>query len=296
MPSGAVPTPVGTAAYDESNLPDVAQAVRESETETQPPSKRKMESDVWKPKKGAAVPAEEPVYEEPPAPKRRKEKPIEEDLSEATKAAVRLDSDQWKPKPSGAQPTDAELGIAPLGDTPTSDGKKRKRSQSGDEMAPMSDDVRRGGQVTEGSAEWSPVASAKLSPQEQRTQAMLNSLKPMPQTGTSVIVKVNRDVNNPDDAMKPFYSLEKFSGPQFGRHREFERRVIYKQNNKSPVKGYDFFIDEVDRKQEKHYLYYYKVDPKTKKAKLIATEKHEKVTFLSNYDIGSEDAGKIDRE
>jgi hypothetical protein len=72
--------------------------------------------------------------------------------------------------------------------------------------------------------------------------------------------------------------------------------VIYKQNKKSPVKGYDFYIDEVDRKQEKHYLYYYKLDPKTKKSKLIATEKHEQVTFLGNYDIGSEDKGKIKYE
>ena len=71
---------------------------------------------------------------------------------------------------------------------------------------------------------------------------------------------------------------------------------MYKQNKYSPMKGYEFYIDEVDRKQEKHYLYYYKIEPRTKKAKLIATEKHEQVTFLSNYDIGSEDKGKIDRE
>ena len=122
---------------------------------------------------------------------------------------------------------------------------------------------------------------------------MINTLK---SNTNQPVVKVNRDINNPEEGVLPYYSLEKYSGAQFGRHREFERRVMYKQNKNSPMKGYEFYIDEVDRKQEKHYLYYYKIDPATKKAKLIATEKHERVTFLTNYDIGSEDKGKIERE
>jgi hypothetical protein len=156
----------------------------------------------------------------------------------------------------------------------------------------MSDQARHSGLVKAGD-KWVPApGNPQLGSKEERELAMLNNLKPV----TKPIVKVNRDINNPEEGITPFYSLEKFSGGQYGRHREFERRVIYKQNKKSSVQGYDFYIDEVDRKQEKHYLYYYKVDPKTKKVKLVATEKHEKVSFLSNYDVGAEDKGKISRD
>lgn len=341
--SGPIPTiakPVGTAAYDESSLPDVSQAVKENEAESKgepktgksegdkwtpkksvpppappveelpppPPAKKtpppvenlddaqkaamKMESDKWKPTTATPTPAE-PVEDLPPLPSKKKQpEPVAEDISAAQKAALKMESDTWKPKGPSATPTDAELGLVPLEGAPGS--KVARKPGVVDDMVPMSDAVKRGGQVNQGGEQWSPTASAKLSPQEQQQLAMTNNLKPVSQR--PAIVKVNRDVNNPEEGVKPFYSLEKYSGPQYGRHREFERRVIYKQNTKTSVKGYDFYIDEVDRKQEKHYLYYYRVDPKTKKAKLIATEKHEKVTFLSNYDIGSEDKGKIDHE
>ncbi|OGR89923.1 MAG: hypothetical protein A2992_00905 [Elusimicrobia bacterium RIFCSPLOWO2_01_FULL_59_12] len=263
---GSLPAPSASSAYDEAGLPDVTQAVQENQTESAASRSR-----------------------------RRQRETVAEDIREAQKAAARLDSDQWTPKSGAAAPlSDAELGLVPLEGSGSSPARRARRRTQEDEMVPMSEEVRRGGRVTEGSEAWSPSATApKLSAKEQQTLAMLNNLK---QVAPVPVVKVNRDVNNPEEGVKPFYSLEKFSGPQYGRHREFERRVIYKQNRKSAVKGYEFYIDEVDRKQEKHYLYYYKVDPKTKKAKLIATEKHEQVAFLSNYDIGSEDKGKIDYE
>jgi hypothetical protein len=262
-----------------------------------PPSKRSLESDAWKPKptKEVALPGEA-VDLPPPPPKTEKPKPAPEediDLSAAQKAAAKMESDQWTPKPAPATPSDAELGITNLEDI---SGKRAGRPKKvSDDMAGMSDAVKSGGQVGEGSEAWEPKStSQKLSAKEEQQLAMANNLKP--NVGASRPVKVNRDVNNPEEGVLPFYSLEKYSGAQYGRHREFERKVIYKQNKKSPVKGYDFYIDEVDRKQEKHYLYYYKLDPKTKKSKLIATEKHEQVTFLGNYDIGSEDKGKIKYE
>ncbi len=291
-----VPTS-GSAVFDESKLPDVAEAVAENEKETK--AGRPSESDRWKPQKTQVASLPSPAAEAvgsaaPSVPQGRGRAPVVvEDLTQAQKAAAKMDSDNWSPQPSGPAPSDADLGL-----NATNEGGdfrrsvRRQHGKSYDDMVPLSDGVKRGGQGAQGSENWSPSAAAKLSAKEEQTLAMINTLKsPSP----TRVTQVNRDVNNPEEGVKPFYSLEKYSGAQFGRHREFERRVIYKQNKKSSLKGYDFYIDEVDRKQEKHYLYYYKIDP-SKKAKLIATEKHEQVTFLSNYDIGSEDKGKIAKE
>lgn len=106
--------------------------------------------------------------------------------------------------------------------------------------------------------------------------------------------KVSHDINNPEEGSRAAPILEKVSGPMYGRHHEYERRVIFKQNPQSTVRGYDYYIDEVDRKEERHFLYYYKRE-KDKKPKLIAVEKHHHVTFLSNYDVGNEGEGKITR-
>jgi hypothetical protein len=290
----------GGGAIDESSLPDVREAITENESESASvqAGKRSVASDQWKPKptQVASLPGEPmPTGEMAPVPTKTRRQVPAEDLSEATKAAARMESENWTPKGPAPTPSDAELGLNNMPEG-QSGGKRRSSKKGGrgvDEMVPMSDEVRQSGQTGAAGENWAPTTrSAKLSAQEEKAQAIASALKPaeMPRP-----IKVNRDVNNPEETVLPFYSLEKFSGAQFGRHREFERRVIYKQNKKSPVKGYDFYIDEVDRKQEKHYLYYYKIDSK-KKAKLIATEKHEKVSFLGNYDIGSEDKGKIDKE
>jgi hypothetical protein len=101
---------------------------------------------------------------------------------------------------------------------------------------------------------------------------------------------VRRDVNNPEEGVMPVNSFEKFSGPRYGRHREYERRFFYGKRPKAPVQDYDFYVDEVDRKKEIHNVYYYK---KGKAPKLVAVQRHTKVTFLSNWDVDKEDAGKV---
>jgi hypothetical protein len=297
-PKPVPPSSPASSAYDDSNLPDVGQAVRENDSE-KPSGRTTTASDQWKPKV-AQMPSTPEVRVEPGVVSPDKSgrgtassASASDDMSEAQRAAAKLDSDAWSPKPSGPAPTDAELGITNASGGTSRRSGRGKSGGTGDSLVPMAEGVRNG-QVGEEGENWAPNSKqAKLSKQDEQTLAMINTLK---SPSNTAVVKVNRDVNNPEEGVKPFYSLEKYSGAQYGRHREFERRVMYKQNIKSSFKGYDFYIDEVDRKQEKHYLYYYKIDTKTKKAKLLATEKHERVTFLSNYDIGSEDKGKLDKE
>jgi hypothetical protein len=135
---------------------------------------------------------------------------------------------------------------------------------------------------------WSPSAVA-VKPEKEKDLSFLDRIRPPPAKP-----KIKRDVGNPEAGVLPVSSFERFEGPMYGRHREFERRVIYTANRRSPVKGYDFYVDEVNRKEEFHNLYYYKFD-KNKKPRLIAVEKHDHVTFLSNYDVDvfKEGKGKI---
>ena len=306
-PTSAGSTPSATqarwpasASSDENNRPDANRAIKEKEAE-----RRRLESDPWKPKPSQVASLPDQGREAAgtavnTTARARRNEVVSEDLTEVQKAAAKLDSDQWTPKPAAPPPSDAELGLnQAMEGSPTRRSARLPTGQAGskksyDDMVPLSDQVKRGGQGGDGSDTWSPTRrSPKLDSKEEQALAMIAALR---SNTVQPVVKVNRDINNPEEGVRPFYSLEKYSGAQFGRHREFERRVIYKQNQRSSLKGYDFFIDEVDRKQEKHYLYYYKIDSATKKAKLIATEKHEHVTFLSNYDIGSEDKGKINRE
>jgi len=106
-------------------------------------------------------------------------------------------------------------------------------------------------------------------------------------------VKISHDINNPEAGVLPVNSFEKFSGPRYGRHREYERRLYFGKKPKSTVQGYDFYVDEVDRKKEIHNVYYYR---KGKVPKLVAVEKHDRVTFMGNYDVDKEDKGKISEE
>jgi len=100
-----------------------------------------------------------------------------------------------------------------------------------------------------------------------------------------------RDVNNPEERVLPVSSFEKFSGPLYGRHREYERRFYPGKKPKAKV-PHDFYVDEVDRKKEIHNIYYYQ-HLKGKAPKLVAVERHDKVSFMGNYDIDKEDKGKI---
>ena len=104
--------------------------------------------------------------------------------------------------------------------------------------------------------------------------------------------RIKRDVNNPEEGVLPVSSFEKFSGSMYGRHREYERRFVPGKNKLAKVPDHDFYVDEIDRKKEIHNIYYY-VHQKGRGPRLIAVERHEKVTFLGNYDIEKEDSGKI---
>lgn len=109
------------------------------------------------------------------------------------------------------------------------------------------------------------------------------------------VVKLNRDVNNPEEGVLPANSFEKFSGPHYGRHREYERRLYFSKKSNAPLtsKEYDFFVDEVDRKKEFHNVYYYVHEAKGHPPRLVAVEKHDRVTFMSNYDVDKENKGKV---
>ncbi len=100
---------------------------------------------------------------------------------------------------------------------------------------------------------------------------------------------VHQDVNNPEEGVLPIHAFEKFSGPRFGRHREYERRVYWGKRAQAPVKDYDFYVDEVDRKKEYQVIYYYR---KGKVPKLVAQERFGDVKFLSNYDVDVSKSGK----
>ena len=122
------------------------------------------------------------------------------------------------------------------------------------------------------------IARAKA--QERQEQA---AAKPKP--------LLKHDISNPEEGVLPVSSFEKFSGPLYGRHREYERRFYPGKNAKSKI-PHDFYVDEVDRKKEIHNIYYYQ-HLKGKAPKLVAVERHDKVSFMSNYDIEKEDKGKI---
>jgi len=106
------------------------------------------------------------------------------------------------------------------------------------------------------------------------------------------VVKVRQDVNNPEEGVLPVSSFEKFSGPMYGRHREYERRFVPGKLKRSKVPVHDFYVDEIDRKKEIHNVYFY-IHQKGKAPRLVAVERHDKVAFLGNYDIDKEDKGKI---
>ena len=222
-------------------------------------------------------------------PSANEEPPVQDLVVQAKKAEAEsapLDSDQWSPtqSPRPAPLPDKVLEAMDAAAKANASRRSSKRSAPADDLVPGP-----AGNAPLESDGWTPSRSRpKLDAKEEQTLAFLERLKPIVHPA-----KVNKDVNNPEEGVMPFNELEKFSGPQYGRHREFERRVVYKPNRHSPVQGYDFYVDEVNRKQETHTLYYYKIDPKSKQAKMIAVEKHDHVAFLSNYDIEADGKGKI---
>jgi hypothetical protein len=87
-------------------------------------------------------------------------------------------------------------------------------------------------------------------------------------------------------------TFEKFQGPAYGNHREYERRFVPGKNRFSKAPDHDFYIDEVDHRKGIHNIYYY-VHQTGMAPKLIALERHQKVSFRENYDIAKEDKGEI---
>jgi len=104
--------------------------------------------------------------------------------------------------------------------------------------------------------------------------------------------RIKLDVNNPEEGVLPVSSFEKFSGPMYGRHREYERHFVPGKNKLAKAPDHDFYVDEVDRKKEIHNIYFY-AHQKGKGPRLVAVERHAKVSFRGNYDIEKEDSGKI---
>jgi hypothetical protein len=133
-----------------------------------------------------------------------------------------------------------------------------------------------------------PVKTVDLDQEVEQIRARENKQE----AAARKVVKIKQDVNNPEEGVLPVSTFEKFSGPMYGRHREYERRFVPGKTRHAKVPNYNFYVDEVDRKKEIHNVYYY-VHQKGKGPRLVAVERHTKVSFLGNYDIEKEDKGKL---
>lgn len=208
------------------------------------------------------------------------------------------DSDKWvpkkvvmpKPAPEPELPATSKqtkVAMLPKAQVDNSiDGLLKKAGEAKGEMPREGDS-------------WVPKNSKAISKEELDMNAELARIKKEEKEKQKKIapsVKVKRDVNNPEEGVLPVSSFEKFSGPMYGRHREYERRFHAGKRGRiaKEVPEHDFYVDEVDRKKEIHNVYYYKHEP-GKAPRLVGVQKHDKVSFLSNYDIGKEDSGKISK-
>ncbi len=249
-----------------------------------------LDSDQWQPKAtppGRALPDSDFQVPQPKSSSRTK--PADAFPDNYSAQSQPLESDNWKPKAT-AKP-------APMPDipeVPVQVAMVPKHSPPPDNSleALLNAAQKRQNVGGEGDS-WSPKNVPVANP-DADLNAELSRLRAQQKPVPKVVVKVNRDVNNPEEGVLPVNSMEKFSGPRYGRHREFERRLFFGKKAESPIKTaeYDFYVDEVDRKREIHNIYYYK---KGKIPKLVAVEKHDRVSFLSNYDVDKEDKGKITR-
>ena len=200
-------------------------------------------------------------------------------------------SDQWVPKATKAAAPPEEEVPPP----PTQVAMVPKRAPVDNSLESILKEAAENAKAsapTE-SESWVPkkAGSAGANNSEAEINAELAKVRAMDKPAVKPLPKVRKDINNPEEGVLPVNQFEKFSGPRYGRHREYERRFFYGKRPKAPVKEYDFYVDEVDRKKEIHNVYYYKRDAKV--PKLVAVERHENVTFMSNYDVDKEDKGKI---
>jgi hypothetical protein len=202
-------------------------------------------------------------------------------------------SDSWvpkaAPKPAAVEPEMPEPPKEPM--QVASIPKSRPVDNSVDNLLKMAEEGK--GEMPHESDHWVPQKTALPNPEaalnkeiarareEEKKQAV--AVKPAP--------PVRHDVNNPEEGVLPVSSFEKFSGPLYGRHREYERR-FYPGKRANAKVPHDFYVDEVDRKKEIHNIYYYQ-HLKGKAPRLVAVERHDRVSFMGNYDIEKEDKGKI---
>ena len=217
-------------------------------------------------------------------------KSVNDQKAAATAAAVGLDSDAWVPSKGSADTSEADIQAQIA---KTRRNSKTPATASSDNTLQMA--ALNPGAVPNEANTWVPRRTTLPAPDADINDELSRLNKQKKMVTAPAVVKINRDINNPEEGVLPVNSFEKFSGPRFGRHREYERRIFFAKKNSSamPAKDYDFYVDEVDRKKEIHNIYFYSHSDKGRPPRLVAVEKHEKVTFMSNYDVDKEDKGKV---
>jgi len=297
-PPPAKPTGVSNVKLPRNKKAGAAQTISGESTMVESTEAYDLPADDGKPRRkgtaatsGAVAPTPAAVAEIPPELAAAQKALAAEEAAKAAAPALpeTLASDAWVPKKTTVKPVVEDIPevqtVAMLPKTPVSNAPEDLIKIHGE------------GQMPNESDKWVPraakvqVPDADINDQIKRAQ---NIKTPKP---NYVPPPVRKDVNNPEEGVLPVSSFEKFSGGRYGRHREYERRFFPGKKNKGLLdpKEYDFYVDEVDRKKEFHNIYYYKTAGKGQPPKLVAVQKHDNVSFLSNYDVDKEDKGKLKR-
>jgi hypothetical protein len=273
----------------------VAKASSAQATQAPAPETTKA-SDEWVPKSIQQPPAR-PQREEAAKRAVDTEVPSTEDLlvnSDTKSGPDTSESDKWAPKatpkqtarepevPEAAQEPVKVAMVPKSGPVDNSVDNLLKMANAGKEEAPRDSDT------------WVPKKTAAVNPEAEinKELARVQAEERKQEAPKPKVQPIRQDVNNPEEGVLPVSSFEKFSGPMYGRHREYERRFYPGKKSKSKAPVHDFYVDEVDRKKEIHNIYYY-THQKGKAPRLVAVERHDKVSFMGNYDIDKEDSGKI---
>jgi hypothetical protein len=203
-------------------------------------------------------------------------------------------SDKWVPKAT-PKPSPQELAAEEAPPPPTQVAmipKAKPVDNSVDNLLRMAEQGK--GEMPHDSDKWVPQKAAATNTETELNKEIARvreQERQQQQAAAKPKVVLKHDINNPEEGVLPVSSFEKFSGPLYGRHREYERRFYPGKYVKSKI-PHDFYVDEVDRKKEIHNVYLYQ-HLKGKAPKLVAVERHDKVSFMGNYDIEKEDKGKI---
>ncbi len=273
-----VPPKVSAPVASRAQEPPAVRDVPDAQSEAQPP--------VYV---SAPEPAQLPPIHVPAA--QQEAVPSTEDLLAGSDHPVKdekLASDAWQPKATPQPAPEPELPrqtvkVANIPKTPVDNSvdKLLKMAEQGVGGAPHDSDA------------WTPKkADSSVESEVDLNKELIRIRQREKQQAIVRTIKVKQDVNNPEEGVLPVSSFEKFSGPMYGRHREYERRFYAGKRINQKAPAHDFYVEEVDRKKEIHNVYYYQ-HAKGKAPRLVAVERHDKVSFLGNYDIGKEDAGAI---